>query len=524
MMRISVISLIISFFLIIGLLGCIDSDINNVNDSNQRGNIFDDSNLKFIFNVTVPENTPDEDIIYLYLYGNNRFKMNKTSNYTHQISVDEDDIEFIADERYDKIIWYRYSRNGWGFATAEFLMPDSNDYFWTKMGRETFYESGKIQNDEVNRWRWFPEGEIGIDNTSNLGPLESDSFIKRIYNHSFRSGQGIQDLYIDGFEDFFKTTAEHLINKGYQWVVFYPAWDWVEIDPLPKIQGGNIDGPEYPDEILIQQITDYKNEGLKVVLGPQICCTMIDYKNKSIEWWEQYFLEIERFLMHYAKIASNTGVEAFFADITIGNTILEDQQIELELFEQQKWSEIWDSIMEIYNGEIGQMIWNLGVVKFSSTSPSADFVVWGDKLDFFYIQLEGEITSIENPSNEELRIGVEREIDAVISFYEMYNKPIIIQTAYHSIKDCWRGFEYAQLGNSGCGESDSEDSCKFNFSGYDQAKIINEFFKLIKDRPWIIGYFHFGYWQYEMPLLPDWSIRGKAAENVWEKWNNLIYL
>jgi hypothetical protein len=250
---------------------------------------------------------------------------------------------------------------------------------------------------------------------------------------------------------------------------------------------------------------------------------MINYENKSIDWWRQYFTEIERFLIHYAKIASETGLEALFADITIGNTILENQQRELELFEQQRWAEIWDSIREVYDGEIGQMIWNLGVVKFSSTSPAADFVVWGDKLDFFYIQSEGEITSIENPNDEKLKIGVERELDAVKSFYNLYNKPIIIQTAYHSIKDCWRGFEYTQLGNSGCGESDPEDSCKFSFSGYDQARIINIFFKSIKDKPWIIGYIHFGYWQYEMPLLPDWSIRGKAAEDVWEKWNNIIY-
>jgi hypothetical protein len=391
------------------------------------------------------------------------------------------------------------------------------------MGRETLYEPGKIQKDNVSRWRWFPEDNIVIKDTSNLGPIESDSFIKRINNQSFRSGQGIQDLYIVGFEDFFKSTAEHLIERGFQWVVLYPAWDWIEIDPLPRIQGSNIDGPEYPDEILIKQINDYKSAGLKIILGPQICCSMIDYENRSMEWWEQYFSEIERFLIHYATIASYTGVEAFFADITIGNTILENQQIKLELYEQQIWVEIWDSIKEIYNGEIGQMIWNLGVVKFSSTNPSADFVVWGDKLDFFYIQSEGEITSIENPSDEELKIGVERELDAVKSFYELYKKPIIIQTAYHSIEDCWRGFEYTQLGNSGCGESDPEDNCKFNFSGYDQARIINEFFKSIKDKSWIIGYFHFGYWQYEMPLLPDWSIRGKAAEIVTEKWNNLIY-
>jgi hypothetical protein len=521
--KISIISLIIVFFLITILIGCIDTNIKNEDDSNQHGNIFDDTDLKFTFNVTVPENTPDEDIIYLYIYGNKKFKMNKTSEYSHQISLNEDDFDFITNEKYDKIIWYRYSRNGWDFATAEFLTPDTNDYFWMKMGRETFYKPGKTRNDKVSRWRWFPEGDIIIENTSNLGPLESDFFINRINNQSFRSGQGIQDLYIDGFEDFFKTTAEHLIDRSYQWVVLYPAWDWIKIDPLPKLQGSNIDGPEYPDYILFEQINDYKNAGLKVILGPQICCTMINYEHRSIEWWEQYFSEIERFLMHYATIASNTGVEAFFADITIGNTILEDQQEYLEFFEQQKWSEIWDSIKEIYDGEIGQMIWNLGVVKFSSTSPSADFVIWGDKLDFFYIQSEGEITSIENPSDKELSIGVERELDALKPFYDIYNKPIIIQTAYHSIKDSWRGFEYAQLGKSGCGESDSENSCKFIFSGYDQARIINEFFKLIKDKSWIIGYFHFGYWQYEMPLLTDWSIRGKAAEDVWEKWNNIIY-
>ena len=125
----------------------------------------------------------------------------------------------------------------------------------------------------------------------------------------------------------------------------------------------------------------------------------------------------------------------------------------------------------------------LCVVKFHDTSPSAEFVSRGDKVVFFYIQSEGEITSLDNPSDEELLAGVERELDAVKTFYDMYKKPVIIQTSYHPIEGCWKGFEFAQVGASGCVESNPENACTHNFSGLDQTRVINAYFEAIKDRP-----------------------------------------
>ena len=413
---------------------------------------------------------------------------------------------------------YRYSRNGYSYITAEYLEPDTNDFFWTEKGRSVSFEPGNTQEDTVARWRWFPEGDLPTEDISGLGPI--GQFPARIDNIRFRSGQGIQDLYIDAFDDFFRSTAEHIKKVGYEWAVFYPAWQWDDNGVLPRVIYYPV-SPNYSDEKLLEQMEAFRDVGIKLILGPQVCCTPIQHEGRSKEWWEEYFNEVERFLIHHAKLAEEVGADAFFADFAdIGVTRSEEDEI-MQL-EQEAWSRIWTRVRELYSGEIGQMVWNFGVVKFDDITPGADFITWADQLDFFYVQSEGEITPSMNPADSELLAGVERELDAAKQLYDRHGKPVIVQTAYPSSLGSWRGFEFRPLG-SGCGESDPENDCFEIFSEIDQARVVDAHFQAISERPWIIGYFHFGYWHWEMPLLPDWSTRGKAAEDLWKEWNDVIY-
>src|SRR3989344_6587593 len=111
-------------------------------------------------------------------------------------------------------IKYRYSRNGYDFNTAEYLEPDTNDYFWTEKGRSVTYKDGATQKDTVERWRWFPEGSVPIIKATSIEP--KGVFLDRVGGEKFMSGQIIEDLYVESFRDFFNSTAKHMKGVGYK--------------------------------------------------------------------------------------------------------------------------------------------------------------------------------------------------------------------------------------------------------------------------------------------------------------------
>ncbi len=63
----------------------------------------------------------------------------------------------------------------------------------------------------------------------------------------------------------------------------------------------------------------------------------------------------------------------------------------------------------------------------------------------------------------------------------------------------------------------------YEFNTEDHARTVNAYFQAIAERPWVIGYFHFGYTHWEYPLAADMSIRGKPAEDIWREWNGVVY-
>ena len=224
---------------------------------------------------------------------------------------------------------YRYSRNGYDFKTAEYLEPtdaepniDTNDYFWTKHGRQITYTPGKIQKDEITRWRWFLENSHPLKTTNQTPNV---NFAARVNNTKFKSGQTIEDLYAPAFFEFFNSTAKHLKEQGYTWVEIDPPWQWSEVNNSPKIVNDFKNNPNYPsDEVFLEELRAYKKTGLKVMITPQICCTSINTKNKPEEWQNAYFNEIEKFLLHFAELSQKENADAFA--FAIGSWEFEDFQ------------------------------------------------------------------------------------------------------------------------------------------------------------------------------------------------------
>ncbi len=479
------------------------------------------------FEVTIPTNTFEGDTVWIYIWQTSH-KMIKKNDFIYTVTLNE--TQLFGDEYAPKpgdAIRYRYSRNGYNFHTAEYLAPtpkepdrDTDNYFWTKYGRKVGYEPGKIQKDTIERWRWFPEEGVQIIKTTTIEP--EGEFLPRINQIAFRSGQTIEDLYDPSFHDFFNSTTKHIKEQGYTWVEIDPPWQWTEENGLPRIRNDFANNPNYPnDEIFLEEVRAYKIEGLRILIAPQVCCTPIDTTNKPKEWWDAYFDEKEKFLVHFANLSEQADADAFMYAVSSW----EDYPKTLDL--DSEWRNIFNSIRNVFSGEVGEMIWILGpeVSAIPKSIPDATFVSWGDTLDFFLVATEFPLSTKDNPSDEELIEGAKRVVDVGKEFYDKFGKPIIIRNGYFNVKYSWKGQTFYQI-DSVPWLSDPEVKLKesiYEFATTDHTRTINSYFQAIAERPWIIGYFHFGYTHWEDPLSPWMSIRGKSTEDLWRKWNEVIY-
>ena len=479
------------------------------------------------FEVTIPKNTPKGDTVWVYIK-QIPHKMEKIDDYTFSVTLREAQ---LFGEGYilglNEKLRYRYSRNGYEFRTAEYLTPipeepdrDTSNYFWTAHGREIDYEPGKIQKDTIERWRWFPK-EGMITKTTNLEP--SGKFLPRVNNLEFRSGQTIEDLYVPAFHDFFNSTAQHLKEQGYTWIEIDPPWQWIEVNGYPKVVNDLKSNPNYPDdETFLEELGAYKQLGLKLLIAPQLCCTPLDIENKPREWWERYFDETEKFLLHFAELSQQGGADAFM--YAVPSSQMESSPM-YPTGVQERWERIWENIHFVFKGEVGQMVWIGGADAPPQSIPSPEFITWYNQLDFILVATEYPVSTKNNPTDEELYQGASTILDGIKPLHDKLKKPLLVRNGYFNVRYSWKGQAFYSIGSIPW-ISDSEaalEESKYEFDTNDHARTVHAYFRAIAERPWVIGYFHFGYTHWEDPLSPWMSIRGKPAEDVWRKWNRAIY-
>jgi len=517
-------------FIIAGIFVCLTiiSTITFIllRTGNEENNEISQSTDKFTFRVTIPENTPTEDIIFITFTNispnQEDFPMEKVGAYVYELTFSKADLE----QAYDfPSIQYRYNRNGWGFPTTEYLPegtlkdPDIDPIDETGMSyayRVVQFEEDKIQEDSIDRWRWFPEDDVEFQDISKLKP--TGEFKARIGNEEFRSGLGIEDLYVPQLDAFFDKAAKRIKDKGFKWVVLYPPEQMKDKIPFPEVVNDPENNPNYPNvEKLNEHIEAFKKQGLKVYIEPQLCCDVIDTSNRTNEWYEAYADEVEKFLVRYAKISEKAGVDALLFDTFGIDTEMKDYNARI--------NEIFDSIREVYSGEISTKVlpFLAGVETATHLIPEPQDIPIGSRVDFFIFDAEGQLSPKDNPTEAELLEGASEILDISKQVHDMYGKPVLVRSTYASIKESWKGPSFYQSGKIPAHE-DSEFVWQIHeYSGYDLARVDHAYMSAIKDRPWVIGFVHFGYTHWDMPLYPDWNIRAKEGEDVLEIWNEYVY-
>jgi hypothetical protein len=461
-------------------------------------------NVTFI--VEVPPNTPQEDIdIHLqvepchatdYVYYLKRMDRMPDGRWTTDIRLRPGEVR------------YRFFRNNFGEAAQEELPGDLEGW------RMRDFSPGDTVEDTVTAWRWYPH--VGEELPSPPPSLAGQKEIApRVDGIPFQRGYLYYDFWWDSCDRFVTPTDNSMKESNGNWAGIWPAWNYVQKEPLPVIGYEGYGHTHDPDE-LEYHISTVQADGLNVWLAPQVCCDNPDAGGTySSEWWEAWFQEMDEFSIFFAEAAEEHGLEYF----SMHDEGLFWRNPGIRDIAKERYSEHIEKVREVYTGKLGMPFATGG----NYDSPSDIFPSGGDedvfspeKFDFFSVAIWTPVTDKLDPTTEELEAGFRRIFEQAIEpLYERWGKPIIITTSYPSVDGgassnlAW-DTEEIQIW--------SEYSGNYRLDLEEQAMVYEAVMRVVSDYDFVIGFYPFVYGYTDLPKSKEWTIRGKPAEDIVAGW------
>ncbi len=219
--------------------------------------------------------------------------------------------------------------------------------------------------------------------------------------------------------------------------------------------------------------------------------------------WLEWFRNYEAFILHYARLAEKSGIEA----LCIG-TELHTSAVERE----RDWRRIISSVRQVYGGKL---------VYAANWHKEFEEVPFWDALDFIGIQAYFPLTKKKNPTVEELVSGWQAHVAAIERVQLNVQKPVLItEIGYHSrVGAAIKPWEWAprpwEQKKANTRWTDQEDL-------QTQANCYEAFFQTFWEKEWFGGvYFWKWYPDYQEAggrFDKDFTPQNKPAEEVMRKW------
>lgn len=442
-----------------------------------------------VFYVTVPDYTPEKDTIVLHVEGDT-FPMEKIGPYEYRKEIDTSVIER------GRMTRYGYTRGG--------FQVFGEDTFLGNVGGRTFDPTKDAEmRDAVAEWKWLPAKPVTADvasvaKTAAIAPRKE-----------FWAGPDLVDFWNPSFPNQYESTIAHLTAMGYTWIQLDPPWDYKSVDPV-LISGERVLVPAWPEEELRKEIRAFKAAGFKIFLGPQMCCTAVDFKNRSAEWWTRWYDQEENFVRSFAKLAKEEGVSAFA--ISAPEPSLPGAP-EAPSFAAARWDRIL-AAAKSSGAPIGFSFHILPPGDRPQPPWPQEATAFYGKLDFLSFGFWNAMSEKLYPTQAEIDAGLARIFRDLDFAHEKSGKPVVFaQIAYFSEKGA------AQ--EKGPEKFPTWEDPKKHAASYDaktQAMIYEGLMRQVASHPYVQGAFPFGYWYADAPLNLDSDIRAKPAERIFAEW------
>jgi len=462
-------------------------------------------NSSIVFEVTVPQNTPTGDIVYIQF---NPFA------WTPPIPMWPTGPNKWAYKLYGPLnivgsFGYRYCRN------AQCDSADDAQTAGESSRGHTITPSIAPQEifDTVNEWIW-PQNTGAPSLVATDIPPRGTGFI---------AGVEFQSYYEPNTPTFVQPALQNIQAIGSNWVFLTPSWTYMGDNPLIFSQQPGKDA-FWLDTVAA--VTQARALNLNVALFPQprFATNANEFWRsapRDPDWWNNWFDHYRAFAVHYADLANQTGAQAvviggdWITPALPAGTLPDGTPSGVPGDAETRWKSVIAEVRQHFRGNIifalpydnGVIIAPVNIL----TDADAVYLLWFAKL-----------SDQPNPSMADMLAEAGRLLDSNIAPTQVQvNKPFIIGLSYPSTSNSATGC--IPDGNGGCLywaalNRPNADINTVNLDLQQQVNIYDAVFNAINARTWVSGLVSRGYF---MPVaLQDKSasIHGKPTSDLLWYW------
>ncbi len=290
-----------------------------------------------------------------------------------------------------------------------------------------------------------------------------------------------------------------LVKDNVEWISQTP-FGYVAAADSPRIEmatGGDIYWGE-TDEGLVATARLARRAGIRTLLKPHLWVGgwhdagwSGDIRMKSEEDWRAWFGAYRRFILHYALLAGENGMEAFSVGTELQGATLDHEK---------EWRSLIAEVRKVYRGRLTYA---------ANWDREFEALPFWDALDFAGVQAYFPLAAGSDPSVQELLAGWEphlRMLEKVSA--RIHRKVVFTEAGYRSSGRAaaqpwlWRSSEPANLPA--------------------QARCYEAMFRAVWGRPWFRGLFVWKWFpRFDTRRSPgdnNFTPQGKPAEEVLGRW------
>ena len=164
------------------------------------------------------------------------------------------------------------------------------------------------------------------------------------------------------------------------------------------------------DSVFIKTITNLHDKGIYVQLKPHLWLQSGWRSNINFESdgdWEAWFDSYKINMLHYAKMAQETGAELFCVGTELKTSITK---------QPERWKQLISEIKTIYKGKLTYA---------ANWDGDYDAISFWDQMDYIGIQAYFPLTATKNPDLETIKKGWDAHIDLLEGLSQKHQKPIL---------------------------------------------------------------------------------------------------
>jgi len=460
-------------------------------------------NSPILFEVTVPQDTPTGDIIYIQFnpYG-----------WTQPIPMWSKGNNQWAYKLYGPLnivgsFGYRYCRNA--------QCSSADDVQTTGEGSHGRPVSPSLApqdiSDTVNEWSWAQKAPSPTIVSTTI-PSRGTGFF---------AGVEFQSFYDPSTITFNPYALQNVQAIGSNWVVYTPSWTYSRNNPLIF---SSLPGKDEFWSDTASTVAQARALNLNVALFPQprFTTNAEDFWKsapRDSAWWDNWFNHYRAFADHYADLASLSGAQAiilggdWIAPALPSGKLLDGSPSGVPADAETRWINIVAEVRQHFRGNV------LFALPYTTIDVVAPISIL-QNTDGVYLLWFAKLTASANPNKADMLAEAGRLLDENIAPVQtQINKPFIIALSYPS--STYSATGCIPDGRGGCFDwtalnRPKDELTTVNLDTQQQLDIYDALFNAINARSWVSGFVSRGYFQPVALQDKSASVHGKpAADLLW---------